>query len=124
MECGVVVRHYEVPYFHPRHRHPPCWNGPANNNVGPAYRLRTVSDVSAPAYTNGACPLLRLVSVAYKNGTLTTVVFHCPMHQPPHGARGLTVPDDETIEWLLMWSSSELKELAQTMKKNSLRELC
>jgi len=29
------------------------------------------------------------------------VVFHCPIHRPLYGAHGLTVLDDETIEWLL-----------------------
>jgi len=28
-------------------------------------------------------------------------VLHCPIHRPPHGQHGLTVLDDETIEWLL-----------------------
>jgi len=36
MECGVVGQHYETPYFHLRHRHPPSWNGPSKNSVGPA----------------------------------------------------------------------------------------
>ena len=27
--------------------------------------------------------------------------FQCPIHRPPHGLHGLTVLDDETIEWLL-----------------------
>jgi len=29
------------------------------------------------------------------------VVFQCPIHLPPNGLHGLTVLDDETIEWLL-----------------------
>jgi len=29
MECEVVGQYYESLYFHPRHRHPPSWNGPA-----------------------------------------------------------------------------------------------
>jgi len=29
------------------------------------------------------------------------VVLQCPIHRPPHGLHGLTVLDDETIEWLL-----------------------
>jgi len=29
------------------------------------------------------------------------VVLQCPIHLPPHGLHGLTVQDDETIEWLL-----------------------
>jgi len=33
--------------------------------------------------------------------TVDHVVLQCPIHQPPHGPHGLTVPDDETTEWLL-----------------------
>ena len=33
--------------------------------------------------------------------TVDHVVLHCPIHQPHHGLHGLTVLDDETIEWLL-----------------------
>ena len=33
--------------------------------------------------------------------TLDYVVLQCPIHGSPHGLHGLTVLDDETIEWLL-----------------------
>jgi len=33
--------------------------------------------------------------------TVDHVVLQCPIHRPPHGLHGLTVLDDETIEWLL-----------------------
>ena len=33
--------------------------------------------------------------------TVGHVVLQCPIHRPPHGLHGLTVLDDETIEWLL-----------------------
>ena len=33
--------------------------------------------------------------------TVDHVVLQCPMHRPSHGLHGLTVLDDETIEWLL-----------------------
>jgi len=33
--------------------------------------------------------------------TVNHVVLQYPTHQPPHGLHGLTVVDDETIEWLL-----------------------
>jgi len=33
--------------------------------------------------------------------TVDHVVLQCPIHRPPHGLHGLTVQDDETIEWLL-----------------------
>ena len=58
-----------------------------------------VSDVSAPAYTNRVWVFLRLVSVAQANGPLTTLPFI--IHRPPDRVNGLTVVDDETLEWLL-----------------------
>jgi len=33
--------------------------------------------------------------------TVDHFVLQCSIHQPPHGAHGLTVVDYETIEWLL-----------------------
>jgi len=33
--------------------------------------------------------------------TIDHVVLQCPIHRPPHRLLGLTVLDDETIEWLL-----------------------
>ena len=33
--------------------------------------------------------------------TVDHVVRQCPIHRPAHGLRGLTVLDDEKIEWLL-----------------------
>jgi len=36
-----------------------------------------------------------------KPSTMLSVVLQCPIHRPSHGLHGLTVLDDETIEWLL-----------------------
>ena len=33
--------------------------------------------------------------------TVDHVVLQCPIHRPSHGLHGLTVLDDQTIEWLL-----------------------
>jgi len=33
--------------------------------------------------------------------TVDNVVLQCPIHRSPHGLYGLTVLDDETIDWLL-----------------------
>jgi len=57
-------------------------------------------DVSAVVCTNGAWPLLRLVTGA-ADQTVDHVVLQCPIHRSPHGLHGLTVLDDETIDWLL-----------------------
>jgi len=34
--------------------------------------------------------------------TIDHVVLQCTIHRAPHGLHGLTVLDDETIEWLLI----------------------
>ena len=38
MERGAFgqVQPYKTPHFHPRHQHPPSWNDPSKNSVGPA----------------------------------------------------------------------------------------
>jgi len=38
---------------------------------------------------------------AAEEQTVDHVVRQCPIHQPSHELHGLTVLDDETIEWLL-----------------------
>ena len=48
----------------------------------------------------------RFHSCLYKLGvassaTVVHVVLRCPIHRTPHGLHGLTVLDDDTIEWLL-----------------------
>jgi len=67
MECGVVGQHYETPYFHSRHQHPPSWNGPAKS-LGPIQPLpHKGRTFTTPAGANGVWPLLRPVSVTQKN---------------------------------------------------------
>jgi len=39
------------------------------------------------------------------------VVFQCPIHRPPHGLHGLTIPDNESIEWLLKHLPRDLVRL-------------
>ena len=48
-------------------------------------------------------PPLQLMSVAQKNKPIMFdhVVLQYPIHRPRHWVHGLTVLDDETIEWLL-----------------------
>ena len=36
VDCGVFGENCETPYFHPRHRRLPSWNGLATKSVGPA----------------------------------------------------------------------------------------
>jgi len=52
MECGVIGEHHETPYFRLKHRHPPSWNGPCQEQRGSRLIVSApVSDVSAPVYT-------------------------------------------------------------------------
>ena len=57
---------HKTPHFHPRHRHPPEW--PSQEEPRSSLTASApVSDVSAPACTNGVWPPLRPVSVVQKN---------------------------------------------------------
>jgi len=91
---------HKTPHFHPRHRHPPPGMTLPRSAGSGLTVSAPVSDVSAPVCTNGAWPPLRSVSVAQKNN-IDHVVLQCSIHRPPHGLHGLTVLEDETIEWLL-----------------------
>jgi len=77
------------------------WNDPAKNSLGPACRLRT----GVGRFRSCLYKLLVASSAACECGaeeqTVDHVVLQCPIHRPPLGLHGLTVLDDETIEWLL-----------------------
>ena len=91
---------HKIPYFHP-HNGTRSRNYPPNKSLGPA---------QPPPYRCRTFPLL-LVQMGYglhcgcecdaEEQTVDHVVFQCPIHRPPHGLHGLTVLDDETIDWLL-----------------------
>ena len=109
MECGIVGEHYENPYLHPQHRHPPSWNGPSKKRGSSLTASVPVSHVSAPACINRVWPPLRLVSVAQKSS-----------NHGPHGLHGLTVLDDQIIEWLLN-TCAEIKWGQAVDSNNSLK---
>ena len=68
MECGVGGKPYKTPHFHPQYRHPTPRKRPCQEQSGSGLTASAmVSDISAPAYTNGVWPPLRPVSVAQKN---------------------------------------------------------
>ena len=54
-----------------------------------------MSDVSASACANGVC------GCGAQEHTVDDINLQCPIYRPPHGLHGLTVLDDQTIEWLL-----------------------
>ena len=79
----------------------PPWNDHPQKNLGPA---------QPPPHQCWTFPLVLVLmgmasSAACECGaeeqTVGHVVLHCPLHRPRHGLHGLTVLDDETIEWLL-----------------------
>ena len=70
---------------------------------------KSLGTAQPPPHWCRAFPLL-LVQMGYglcgfesgvEEQTVDHVVLQCPIHRPPHGLHGLTVQDDETIEWLL-----------------------
>jgi len=100
MECGVGGQLLKTPHFHHRHRHsspqatlPRAW---VRLN-----RLRTgVGRFRSCLYKWGMASSAACECGAEEQ-TVDHVVLQCPIHQSPHGLHGLTVVDDETIEWLL-----------------------
>jgi len=81
-----------------------------------------VSDVSAPACTNGVWPPLRPVNVVHgaAEQTVNHVVLQCPIHQPPNGLHGLTMRQPNGCSKHAPKSSAAkqwIKELAQTKEE-------
>ena len=92
MENGVVGQHYETLYFHLRHRASTPPGSPGLTASSPLFHscLHKWGMASASSCEYGAV-----------EQTVDYVVLQCPIHRPHHGLHGLTVLDDETIEWLL-----------------------
>jgi len=98
MECGVGGKHYETRYFKY------FIHGIVIQLYG-VVRPWTVwiqpvpaSDVSAPSWTNGVWSPSAACECGAEEQIVDHVVLQCPIHRTLHG---LTVLDDETIEWLL-----------------------
>ena len=101
MECWVGGQLHKTPHFHPRHRHPPAGMTLLRRAWVRLNRLRTgVGRFPSCLYKWGMASSAACDCGAEKP-TVDHVVLQCPIHRPPHGPHGLTVPDDETIEWLL-----------------------
>jgi len=122
MECGVVGQHYKTPYFHPDiGTHPPGMALPRTAWVWLNHLRTSVGRFCSCLYkwgmaSSAACDF------GAEERTVDHVVLQCPIHRSPHGLYGLTVLNDETIEWLLktcpeIWCGLAGYELAQTMKK-------
>jgi len=97
MECGVVGEPLETPYFipdigtHPRGMTLPRTAWVRLNRLAPVWKA------SAPVYTNGVWPLLRLVSAAQRNRPLTILAFNVQSIDLPVEHIALRFCDDETI---------------------------
>jgi len=70
--------------LHPRHQHSLFWNGAVGNDRACLHKWGMAPSVACEC---GA-----------EEQTVDHVVSLCPIHQLPHG---LTVLDEETVEWLL-----------------------
>ena len=99
MECGVGGQSHRPPHFHPRHP-PPGVTLPRRAWV----RLNRFS-TGAGRFRSCLYKLSMASSAACECGeeeqTVDHVALQCPLHRHPQGLQGLTVLDDETIEWLL-----------------------
>jgi len=103
MKCGAVEEHYETPYFHPQHGHPPTrYGGYGPPKVWPSQDQRGSGlTASAPVTFEPLITQMGMASSAAcecgaENHNIDHVLLHCPVHRPPHGA----LLDDETIKWL------------------------
>jgi len=101
LECGVVGEHYESPSFHPRHRHPTSGMALPKAQWVRLNHLRAVVERFCSCSPQTVCYASAACECGAEEQTVDHVVLQCPIHRPPHGLHGLTVLDDETIEWLL-----------------------
>ena len=70
---------HNTPYFHPRHRHPPTRNDPPKKILGSGLTASApVSDISAPACTNGVRPLFAACEWAQKDKRSTVWFSYVP----------------------------------------------
>ena len=126
MECGVGGQAHKTPHSHPQHRHPPPGVTLPRRACVRLNRLRTgVGRFRSCLYKWGMASS-EACQCGAEEQTVDHVVLQCPIHRPPHGLHGLTVPDDETIKWLLntcpeiqcgqavIWTTSSKEETSST----------
>ena len=109
--CGAVGgQPHKTPHFISRHRYPTPLESPSQEQLGSGLTASApLSDVSAPACTNGVCPPLRSVSVAQINRPSTMLSSNVQSIDLPTAWRfewsnrwdNEATDDDETTEWLL-----------------------
>ena len=101
MERGVIGQPHKTPHIHHRHRDPSPGATLAIRAWVVVNRLRTgVGRFRSCLYKLGMASS-SVCECDAEEQTVNHVVVQCPIHRPPHGLHGLTVLNDETIEWLL-----------------------
>jgi len=100
MECGVGEQPYKTPHFHRRQRTHPGMTLPRTAWVR-LNRLRTSVGRFRSCLYKWSMSSSAACECGAEEQTVDHVVLQCPTHRPPCGLHGLTVLDDETIEWLL-----------------------
>jgi len=103
MECGVVGEreHYETPYFHPEIvTYPPGMDLPSTTRAR-LNHLRTGVGCSRSCLHKWSMASSAACVCGAEAETSEHDVLRCPIHRPPYELHGLTVLDDETMEWLL-----------------------
>ena len=97
----TVGQPYKTPHSHPRHIdiHPPGMTLPKTAWVR-LYRLRTGVRHFRSCLHKWYVASSAACECGADEQTADHVVLQCPIHRPHHGLYGLTVLDDETIEWL------------------------
>ena len=100
MECDVRGQPHKTPHFHPRHLQiTPLATLPRTAWIRLNRLHISVGRFHSCVYKWG------MASAACECGaeeqTVNHVVLQSSIHRPPHGLHGLTVLEDETIEWLL-----------------------
>ena len=100
MENGVLWKCFRAPGFCARNRCQACWDGLVLSSLGYAQPpadwcwaiLFVHAQMGSHPLPNGECGASEQIA--------DYVLTACPIHRAPHGARGLTVLDDETRCWL------------------------
>ena len=99
MECRVGRQDHKTLHFHPWHQHlPPGMTLPRRARLN---RLCTGVRRFHSCLSKWGMASSVACECGAEEQTVNHVVLQCLIHWPPHGLHGLTILDDETIEWLL-----------------------
>ena len=100
MENGILQKCFQAPCFCSRDQCQACWDGLPQATWVKLNRLRTgVGRLHSSIHKWGLAPSPNCECGASEQ-TAHHVLTACLIHRAPHGARGLTVLDNETRCWL------------------------